>query len=102
MLSVAAAVAPAVTAALLIAKQPLVLSEVLVEVSEKLTVPAYEFTETTLTVEVPEFPWVTVTFVAESVKDPEVPPPPPPPPEPPVHAFIRLLKSTEPRPVASS
>lgn len=47
--------------------------------SVKATVPAYEFWEVTVTVEVPELPCVTVTLVAERVKLPleEVPLDPP-------------------------
>lgn len=43
------------------------------------TVPAYEFVEVTVTAEVPELPWDTVTFVADSVKVPPEEPPLDPP-----------------------
>lgn len=43
------------------------------------TLPAYEFCEVTVTVDVPDLPWATVTFVAdiENVPLPEPPPDPP-------------------------
>lgn len=41
--------------------------------------PAYESFEVTVIVEVPDFPWVTVTLAAASVKLPPEEPPPDPP-----------------------
>jgi len=40
----------------------------------KVTVPVYPFLGVIVTVELPELPLVTVRFVAERVKLPEVPP----------------------------